>query len=350
MLIGTEDISIPSTRFLGSKAKLLPWISSSLNGVEFDSVLDVFGGTGSFSYLMKKAGKTVFYNDILKFNQIIGTAIIENSSVRVEKEEIALILKPKANVRYNKLIQNNFNGIYFKNRENKWLDIVTQNILSVDDKYKQALLFSALYQSCLIKRPFNLFHRSNLNIRTAKVERSFGNKTTWEKSFKKHFIRFINEYNSAVFDNRKKNKVLGGHNVLGIPRRKYDLVYLDPPYISKKSKLNYLDCYHFLEGLSDYKNWESRIDLDTKNKRLKKISNIDNWINPDNIHLLFRKMINKYKDSIILLSYRNDGIPSIKEIETMFKEITGKKPIKKSIPYKYALSNGSTKEILFIYK
>ena len=341
-----SELGLPSTRFLGSKARLLKWINSNTKDLEFNSVLDAFGGTGSFSYLMKTLNKKVYYNDLLKFNQNIATAIIENRNTIITDEEIADVLQIKDR-EYQKIIASNFKGIYFKDGENRWLDIVTQNILSKRNKYKKAILFSALYQACLIKRPFNLFHRSNLNLRTADVERSFGNKTTWEKSFKKHFIKFVVEYNSAVFDNGQKNKVLGGYDVLKIPKRKYDLVYLDPPYISQKSKLNYLDCYHFLEGISDYKDWESRIDFDTKNKRLKPIESVNNWINEDNISSLFEKMITRYKDSIILLSYRNDGIPSIKEIDKIFKKVTGRQPIKKSIPYKYALSNGSTREVLF---
>ena len=73
--------------------------------------------------------------------------------------------------------------------------------------------------------------------------------------------RYVLEYNNAVFSNERRNKVVGGYNVFDLSR-KTDLVYLDPPYFSGKSSqgTNYLGFYHFLEGLADYQNWETRID------------------------------------------------------------------------------------------
>ena len=78
------DLNFPSTRFLGSKVKLLPWIYKNIKDLNFNSVLDTFGGTGSFSYLMKSIGKKVYYNDILKFNRMNAMAIIENKGIKVE--------------------------------------------------------------------------------------------------------------------------------------------------------------------------------------------------------------------------------------------------------------------------
>lgn len=38
---------------------------------------------------------------------------------------------------------------------------------------------------------------------------------------------------------------------------KFDLVYIDTPYISEKgSTVDYYGFYHFLEGLLIYDNWE----------------------------------------------------------------------------------------------
>ncbi len=343
-----KNTSFPSTRFLGSKAKLLDWIWINIQDMQFDSVLDVFGGTGSFSYLMKKKGKQVFYNDILNFNQVIAKAIIENKSIKISQLEVLNILKKHKNREYKEIIKNNFRGVYYREKENEWLDIVVQNIFSIRNLYKRAILLSALYQACLIKRPFNLFHRNNLKLRTRRVKRNFGNKTTWEKSFELHFLKFIKDFNNGVFNNGKNNSVLGGFDALNMPTKKYDLVYLDPPYISKRSQINYLNCYHFLEGLTKYYSWERLIDRDSKNRKMKKNEEIEKWIDKKRVHDLFADLIHKYRNSIIVLSYRNDGIPSVKEIREIFKKETGGYPIIRSKNYKYALSNGSNKEVLFI--
>lgn len=57
----------PSTRYQGSKLKLAQWIGGECRDLNFTTVLDAFGGSGSVSYMYKKMGKEVTYNDILKF-------------------------------------------------------------------------------------------------------------------------------------------------------------------------------------------------------------------------------------------------------------------------------------------
>lgn len=47
----------PSTRYQGSKSKLVDWIKYYTQGLKFDSVLDAFGGTGSVAYMYKKLGR-----------------------------------------------------------------------------------------------------------------------------------------------------------------------------------------------------------------------------------------------------------------------------------------------------
>ena len=60
---------LPVTRYYGSKRKLVDkiWEALQEQQVQFNSVLDVFGGTGIVSYYMLKKGKQVFYNDILLY-------------------------------------------------------------------------------------------------------------------------------------------------------------------------------------------------------------------------------------------------------------------------------------------
>ena len=124
---------------------------------------------------VKQNGKQVIYNDILKFNHAIGKALIENNHTILNDDDIEFILT-KRNIVYPTFIEDNFNGIFYLDEENKWLDMVIKNIKDISNEYKQSIALFALFQSCIIKRPYNLFHRSNLHIRTQDVERSFGNK------------------------------------------------------------------------------------------------------------------------------------------------------------------------------
>jgi adenine-specific DNA methylase len=346
----SEGPIFPSTRFAGSKAKIVNKIWDCTEDLCYDTVLDAFGGTGCFSYISKKKGKETYFNDILSFNYNVGLATIENSHTTIRQDELQECLIPHGDFAYQRFIENTFRGIYFNEEENRWLDIVTQNIQALSDPYKKALLLSALGQSCLTKRPYNLFHRSNLNMRLRNVKRSFCNKKLWDTSFEVLFRRFVDEYNNCVFSNGRKNVALGGLDVFNLPND-FDLVYLDPPYMSAKSRksgVDYLAMYHFLEGMSGYYSWSERIDFSRKNLGMKPVLEISAWRKRSGIIELLDRLIAKFSGSIIVLSYRSDGYPSRRKIFNLIKKNRGQKPQVFSIPYKYALSKNLTSELVFV--
>lgn len=340
----------PSTRYSGSKRRFLEWIWEHVRDLKFESVLDVFGGTGSVSLLFKLHGKRVFYNDLLKFNQIIGTALIENSKVKVSEDDLNKVLTFNGKD-YPDFIRREFNDIFFLDEENAWLDKVITNISQVKDRYKRAILMAGLFQACLAKRPFNLFHRANLYIRTNSVKRSFGNKTTWERPFPELLVRYVNEYNKAIFSNGKINKVIGGYDAISAPNG-VDLIYMDPPYFSDDSTqgTNYLAFYHFLEGLSDYKTWHHKINHSQgKTKTMPDTKGIRNFTKKTEIYTSFVKLIENFQNNIIVLSYQDEGLPSKDEIIEIIKRYKKKIRVFEK-EHRYALSRKTKKELLFIAK
>ncbi|MGY5871803.1 MAG: DNA adenine methylase [Candidatus Thorarchaeota archaeon] len=340
------SIQFPATRYQGSKNKLIGWINKAINNLEFESVLDCFGGTGVVSYMFKKMGKRVTYNDYLKSNSVIAKALIENKETTLSKEKLHQILEPQE-YQYDDFIERVFNDIYFTTEENKQLDIMAQNISRLTDEYEQAIAYFALFQSCIIKRPYNLFHRKNLYMRTSDVDRSFGNKVTWDRSFEEYMTKFTKHANDAVFDNGQENRALN-MDVLDIPKGEYDLVYIDSPYISPKGVgVDYRDFYHFLEGLMNYSNWESMIDWGSKHRRLAVRPNP--WSKPQMITDAFRNLFDKFKDSILVVSYRSPGIPSKIELQEMLESLEKKVEIF-DLGHKYVLTKKRTRssEILLI--
>jgi hypothetical protein len=151
-------------------------------------------------------------------------------------EDIAFILSNHQDIQYEEIITKTFKNYYFLDEENRWLDRTVNNIFTLNRLYsgnvlyqKQALAIWALGQACLIKRPFNLFHRKNLDLRTRDVPRNFGNKSTWETPFPLAMCRFVEEANQTVFDNNRQNKAFC-IDAFQVEQAGYDLVYLDPPY------------------------------------------------------------------------------------------------------------------------
>src|SRR5712692_6121541 len=115
---GRIDLSsFPSTRYQGSKRKIVPWLWTYFRELDFTSALDVFGGTGSVSYLLKGMGKEVTYNDYLQFNHLIGTALIENDETNLTQDDIDAALGPVPNFS-RRFVSDVFKGVYFTKKEN----------------------------------------------------------------------------------------------------------------------------------------------------------------------------------------------------------------------------------------
>ena len=335
----------PTTRYQGSKLKYVDWIWNCIKDLKFHTVLDAFGGTSVVAYKMKKNEKSVTYNDVLLFNHIIGKALIENDNEKIDSEDLNFILTKHTNIDYPNFVEKTFIDIYYTDEENKWLDIIITNIRLLPNEYKKAIAFFALFQSCIIKRPYNLFHRKNLYIRFQEVKRSFGNKISWDTPFEVHFKKFIIEANNAVFSNCEKNISIN-ENISSV-KNEFDLVYIDSPYISDNGiGLNYLEFYHFLEGIMNYENWQEMIDLKSKHKRLK-IEDSD-WSKKDKIEFAFENLIEQFKESILVISYRSDGIPSIEKIKTILIRYGKKVTIHETTEMKYVLSNKKSSEVLIV--
>lgn len=345
----TSSAEFPTTRYQGSKRKIVDWIWEHLSKLDFDSVLDAFGGTGAIAHKAKQMNKRVVYNDYLKFNHQIGLAIIENSSEQLTEEDAEFLLQSHDDLNYPDFIQNEFEGLYFTDEENAWLDRMHVNIGQLDNKYKRAIAYSALGQSCLAKRPYNLFHRANLYMRTEDVERSFGNKTTWEKPFEEHFRKNVGEFNDAVFDNGRENEAYN-RDILEWNPPKTDLVYLDPPYYDRTKQngdTNYQFYYHFLEGFLQYSDWPDMIDDSVKTKRLE--HEPSPWTDPDRIYDAFEELFDMFSDRIIVLSYNSSGLPTPEELNDMLEE-RKENVVAEAKEHQYALSTheDSADEILFL--
>lgn len=337
----------PSTRYQGSKAKLVTWIGQQINTLDFETCLDAFGGTGVIAYHLKDQGKQVDYNDKLTFNYHFGHALIENDHVRLDDEDITYLLTTHDCVTYHQVVQDHFHDIYFTDAENQWIDRVIANIWHLPQSYKQSLAFFALAQACIVKRPYNLFHRKNLYLRFADVKRSFGNKTSWDKPFEQWFRMFIDEANRAVFDNGRVNRA---HNKEALRlATHYDLVYIDPPYISNKGNVtNYRDFYHFLEGLTMVpEQWLDHIDTTSKHRRLKRQPNP--WTDKQMITEAFERLCAHFADSILVISYRSDGIPSITDLVRIVQQYKPSVDVYYYGSYQYVLStNKKSQEVLLV--
>ncbi len=82
------------------------------------------------------------------------------------------------------------------------------------------------------------------------------------------------------------------------------------------------------------------IDYSSKHKRLKGNGSV--WIDKKQIYLAFNSLFNKFKDSILVASYRSDGIPTTEELRGLTKKYKPVVEESRRKNYKYVLSNNQS--------
>ena len=330
----TDPAPFPSTRYQGSKRRLRPVLAEVFAGLAFDTALDAFAGTGAVAHLLKSMGKRVGANDLLLSSHLTQVALVENATVRLEADAAARLGEPVAGRRYETFVADTFEGIYFTAEENRWLDVAAQNAARLPGRAARALAFHALFQAALQKRPYNLFHRANLALRTRDVARSFGNKRTWERPFPELAARAAKEASRAVFDNGQDNRAFCA-DAADLPGH-WDLVYLDPPYLSPAGRgTDYLGLYHFLEGLADYARWPLSVDRSTKHRRLK--ARPDPWRRVETAREAYEEIVARWPRSILVTSWRSDGRLGPDDLRAVLRR-HGRAARLHEVPHHYALS------------
>ena len=87
------------------------------------------------------------------------------------------------------------------------------------------------------------------------------------------------------------------------------------------------------------------IDENSKHKKIK--NGQSEWCNKGEIHNAFERLFDKFRNSTLVVSYRDDGTPTINELVEMLKKRKKSVEVKK-LDYKYVLSNENSKEVLII--
>lgn len=313
----------PTTRYMGSKSKLLGYIWDATKDLEFESVLDLFSGSGVVSYMYKTYGKKVISNDYMSMGAVMTKALIENNGTRLSVEEAEALTIENGEI--DTFVQDTFEGIYFSNEDNRFIDTVRSNLNKIENEYKRAIALEALIRACVKKRPRGIF--------TYVGDRYNDGRKDLTKTFKEQFLEAVEHINLAVFSNGKRNK---SYNQDSMELKvKADLVYIDPPYYTPKSDNEYVRRYHFVEGLArDWKGVE--IQHETKTKKFK--SYPTPFSTRDGATKAFDKIFRMHKNSILVVSYSSNSFPDMDEIMVLLKKYKNNVSV---IPIDYRYSFGT---------
>lgn len=321
-----QALKYPSTRYMGSKNKLLKNIWQVASQFEFDSVLDLFSGSGIVGYMFKAQGKEVHSNDYMAMASVYTKAMVENNSVVLSADEAKRLLKPSKDS--DGFVSSTFHGLYFTDEENRLIDDIRANIRAIRNPYKRAIAMAALMRSCIKKRPRGIF--------TYTGHRYDDGRLDLHTSFQEHFLNAVDIINAAVFDNGKQNRSRRGDAMTF--RGKPDLVYIDPPYYSPLSDNEYVRRYHFVEGLAC--DWQGvEMQWHTATKKFK--SYPTPFSSRKGASDAFDRLFRKFKNSIIIVSYSSNSLPSLDEMVAIMSKY--KRVEVEKIDHKYSFGNQSHK-------
>jgi len=96
-----------------------------------------------------------------------------------------------------------------------------------------------------------------------------------------------------------------------------------------------------------YGEWEQHIDHRSKHRRLKRQPS--EWRDKNRIYAAFDQLFSRFQNSILLVSYRSDGIPSEAALIDLLKQYKSEVRVERYGQYQYVLSkNSRSEEILLI--
>lgn len=326
----------PKVNYIGNKEKIAKWICDQFPS-DAKTLFDAFSGGCSLSYEAKYRGLEVYTNDILEINYHIANALIQNNNTVLDKNDIEIIFsgKPLKGFMYQ-----HYSNVFFFPEECKELDLYRRNIEKLDSKEKKSLAFSLMRRAMIRKMPYSRFtlnwdkiiqlRDEEYSYQKYKRKRAYHN-----ESFKHHFLANLNEYNNAIFDN-KKNNIAYNNDVFNLLENvKADIIYLDPPYTGTMN--NYFGFY----GL---------IDDFISSSKTKPFEN--NFISKNEAILLFDKLFSKLNNfKYWFLSYNNSSYPKKEELLLLFRKYSEDvKIIEKKHNYQITGKDKKeeNKEILFI--
>lgn len=314
----------PSTRYMGSKSKLLQQIWGVASQFKFDTAVDLFAGSGVVGYMFKSQGKSVISNDYLAMSNVFAKAMIENGTTTLDSVEALKLLdecEPS-----DGFVEKTFAGLYFTDDENRLIDVLRTNIARMKNPYKRAIAMSALIRTCFKKRPRGIF--------TYVGHRYDDGRKDLRTSFAQQFIDAVGAVNGAVFDNGMSNKSrLGDAMELEAPEP--GLIYIDPPYYSPLSDNEYVRRYHFVEGLA--RDWQGvEIQEHTLTKKFK--SYPTPFSSRKGAAAAFDTLFKRHRQSVLLVSYSSNSLPTLDE---MVELLSKHKPRVEVVPVDYKYSFGT---------
>lgn len=299
--------------YIGSKHSILDFIESSIldfTKEEGHTFCDIFAGTAVVALRFKMNGYDCITNDLQYYSYVLSKHYIENNEEIIFKglkkigiDDVFIYLNKLDN--YKGFIYNNYTleGSNSRQYFTEYNAIKIDSIRNQIEKwYKKGNIVENEYYyliSCLLEAADKVAN-------TASVYEAF------LKNIKRSAQNDLELKPLPIPINKKTiNKVYIEDSNELIKHIKGDILYLDPPYNARKYSSN----YHILETIAygDYPLIKGKTGVRTDAIRSDYNSSI-------NVKKAFEEIIKNAKFKYIFLSYNDEGIMSLEEIEEILKK------------------------------
>ncbi len=287
--------------YIGSKYSLLDFLVNSIEEVaqveDRENLVfgDLFAGTGIVGSRFKKMGYKVIANDIQHYSYVLNKHYIENNQpLRKDLVEYFNSLEGIEGFIYkNYSLGSGSQRNYFTDYNAKKCDRIR---IELESLYRREEISKEIYYYYL----GSLINSIDRLANTTSVYGSFLKhiKKTATKELRLELLPIVEGVNKGKVYNKNINDL-----ILDL---RGDILYLDPPYNARQYSAN----YHLLETISKYDNPVIQGKTGLRKDYIKSSYCSKKQVKDD-----FEYVIKNAKFKYIFLSYNNEGLMSIDEIE-----------------------------------
>ena len=351
-----KDLYKINNPYVGNKRQIIIDIAQSIKreGIEYNTILDLFSGSSVVSVFMKLIGKRVISNDLLTSSYYNAVSFVENNDIVITEEELDHLCYNK-NPNVGDFVQRNYPTRFLPD-EAKFLDNYRANIessfmeypnITGDAKFSGNKFIDAHIEKMKIKKALEyvimeyyvmsqcfLGGRLNNGQILAKVSHRIAHARNKGNSmqFKINNLPLFKSSKNHLAFNMDAEELL---TKLDIP---VDLVYIDPPY--GKNQSDYASMFAFCEE------YIYGASIDT----LPHIKNSKKFVVQSEYEENFRKILQKCKNiPNLAISYNESSFSKIDSIKEIISEYRNNvKIINIDHEYRYRKDRSTAIEYLII--
>lgn len=282
-----KKLSPRNRRYLGSKTRILVNIHEIIKKecTSVDSFLDLFAGTGVVGESFNTKSTSVIFNDTLTSNYYSYIAWFDKQEIDSKKIKKIIEFYNEQKKFPENYVSKHFSDTYFNKFNSKKIGFIRNDIelkfASGEINFREkAILVTSLLVS---------FDR---------IANTVGHYDAFRKSGDLNKELIIYDLKLPENSLNQNNKIFCEDSNALVKQLYADLVYIDPPYNSRQ----YIDAYHFLENIAEWKR-PSVFGVAKKFERTEKKSNYSLRSAPR----YFAELIENINAKYILISYNNTG-------------------------------------------